>query len=109
MTDIFGQKSQKTQTRNYRLINETFNLFINSDTKNHALSNKHVVICHKHVVIYHKHVVICHKHVVMLSYSDINYICNGHRPILMRMLAARMILPNVTSLNIVYSLIICII
>ena len=45
MTDIFGQKSRKTQTRNYWLINKAFSLVINSDPKKHALSNEHLVIC----------------------------------------------------------------
>ena len=33
---LWSKKSRKTQTRNCRLINETFSLVINSDTKKHV-------------------------------------------------------------------------
>ena len=42
---FLSKKSQKTQTRNYKLINETLSLVIFSDAKKHALSYEHVVIC----------------------------------------------------------------
>ena len=34
---FWSKKSRKTHTRNCKLINETFSLVINSDTKKHAL------------------------------------------------------------------------
>ena len=43
-----SKKSRKTQTRNCKLINETFSLVINSDTKKHALCiimNMHEITC----------------------------------------------------------------
>ena len=39
---FLSKKSRKT--KNYKLINETLSLVINSDTKKQALSNEHVVI-----------------------------------------------------------------
>ena len=45
-TYFWSKKSRKTQTRNCRLINETFSFAISSDPKKHALCNhEHVVIC----------------------------------------------------------------
>ena len=41
---FLSKNSRQTQTRNYWLTNETCSLVINSNTKNHALSNEHVVI-----------------------------------------------------------------